>query len=229
MGPHASWQCVEARHVIAVPVDLAPAIAVFSRIMNVPMTAIATSRCRFGQQAAVIGLGLIGQMTARTLAAAGFETSAADASEQRRGMLRGVVPSAPELEEGSVDMLVECSGREENILAGAKALRSGGELILTGVPWRRRADTYLFDIADIVFHRFITIRSGWEWQVPIRATGMAGGIDMIRLFTRSLQLLRSGGVAVDGLSEYVAPEKVAAAYEAIRTRTATTLSYVIRW
>ena len=58
---------------------------------------------------------------------------------------------------------------------------------------------------------------------------MAGGLDMIALFERSMQLLRDKAVAVDGLAGEVRPEEVPAAYESIRARTASRLTQVVRW
>jgi threonine dehydrogenase-like Zn-dependent dehydrogenase len=228
-GPHASWQVVDAAATVPVPADLAPSIATFSRIMNIPMSIVASSSVRSGVPAGVIGLGLIGQMTVRVLAAGGFLVTGADASRERRALAEGIAPTVVSLPNASVDLLVECSGHESNVLAGARALRNGGELSLAGVPWRRRDDTYFFDVGDLVFHNYLTLRSGWEWQVPFRADTAAGGHDMAQQFTTSMAWLASGTVSVEGLSTSIRPDGIVAAYEDIRARRATTLTYVVDW
>jgi threonine dehydrogenase-like Zn-dependent dehydrogenase len=228
-GPHASRQVVDAAATIPVPPGLDPRTATFSRIMNIPMSIVASSAVRSGVPAGVIGLGLIGQLTVRVLAASGFLVSAADTSLQRRALVDGIAPSFDALPRSSVDLVVECSGHEANVLAGARALRAGGELSLAGVPWRRRDDTYFFDVGDLVFHNYLTLRSGWEWQVPFHAEGAAGGHDMVQQFATSMAWLESGAVSVDGLSTQIRPDGIVEAYESIRERRSPTLTYVVDW
>ncbi|MFV0253492.1 MAG: hypothetical protein ACK5H2_09170 [Beutenbergiaceae bacterium] len=229
MGPHASWQVRSAAQTFPLPDGLDASLATFSRIMNIPLSIIATSSIRSGTGAGVIGLGLIGQLSARVLAACGFDVVAADESAERRDLLDQSVRGVAELAQGSVSLVIECSGHERNALAGVRALRPHGELALAGVPWRRRDDTYFFDVSDVVFHNFLTVRSGWEWQVPVRAEGMSDGHDMAAQFHTAMRMLNDGVVAVDGLSSPIRPDGIVPAYEQIRQRRAATLTFVVDW
>ncbi|WP_292836777.1 zinc-binding alcohol dehydrogenase [Microbacterium sp.] len=229
LGPHASWQRRSADDVLHVPSGLTPRTATFARLMNVPMSAVATSASRPGRRAAVLGLGLIGQLTARVLQASGFNTVAADASEIRRNLLPPSIPAFDTLADESVDFLVECSGTEGGVNAGLRALKPGGELVLSGVPWLRRSDASAFDVLDPVFHKFLTLRSGWEWQLPWRSKQWVPSIDLATLMGQSLTWLADGIVDVSGLATTIAPEDVPDYYLAVKTRTASTLTAIVEW
>lgn len=229
MGTHASFQCVDAKKVTPVPIGLDPSVAVFARMMNVPLAALVTSPVRPGQRVGVFGLGLIGQMAVRVFLASGFEVVAADPSEQRRGFLPAGTRAESTLEGAELDLIVECSGKEDAMLACARGLRKGGELVLTGVPWARRSDAHLHDLVNVIFHRYLHVRSGWEWQVPFDTGMPAAGPSTSQNLRRALTWLADGTVAVDALSVTVRPESAIDAFDALRERSAPALTYVIRW
>jgi threonine dehydrogenase-like Zn-dependent dehydrogenase len=229
MGPHASWQCCSAAEVTRVPAALDPRTATYVRMLNVPMTAIATSTARPGHKVAVLGLGLVGQMSVRSYAASGFDVVAVDPGEERRAAVPSGIEVRPDLPEAAFDVVVECSGREEAAIEAARGLRSGGELIVTGVPWRRRSDSYLYELLDLLFHKFLVVRSGWEWQVPRTPGGAPHGLDMTALLCQGMSWLASGAVDITGLDTVIAPDDLPRAYETLRARQAPTLTYSIRW
>lgn len=229
MGPHASRQCAGESDVIDVPLGLDARISPFARMLNIPMAAIATTTARPGHRAGVIGLGLVGQMAVRALSASGFDVTGADSSADRRHLVPAGVPTSRELPEGSCDLVIECSGREENAVVGARALREGGELVVTGVPWHRRSDTYLYDFLDLVFHKFLVVRSGWEWLVPRQPSTVLHSSNMTALMTQAMSWLSRGSVEVHGLATTIRPDQLAEAYDALRRRSAPTLTFSVRW
>src|SRR5437867_71543 len=88
MSPHASIARVDAaaRPCVAVPAGLPPEEAVFVRLMTVSLTTIRTARARAGDRAAVVGLGLVGNLGAQLLQNAGMTVTAADLIASRRAL-----------------------------------------------------------------------------------------------------------------------------------------------
>lgn len=229
MGPHATWQRRPREEVVRLPPGLPTEAAPFARLMNIPLVALATSRARPGHRVGVLGLGLVGQLAARVAAASGFEVLAADGSSGRRGLVPSGIPAAERLPDDGLDLVIECSGREEGAIAAARALRRGGELVLAGVPWRRRSDAPLFDLIDAVFHRHLTVRGGWEWQAPLRSGPPGSPPSITSLIRRALDWLAEGRIDVAGLATAIPPAALADGYRALRARTAPTLSYLVRY
>ena len=48
----------------------------------------------------------------------------------------------------------------------AQVVHRGGEVVLVGVPWKRCTDLTAHQLLDIVFHNYVILRSGWEWELP---------------------------------------------------------------
>ena len=38
-----------------------------------------------------------------------------------------------------------------------------------GVPWTRQTELTAHDVLSEVFHRYVVLRSGWEWEIPRHA------------------------------------------------------------
>lgn len=112
------------------------------------------------------------------------------------------------------------------LLAGA-ALRVGGELSLVGVPWRPRDDAHLHALMDLVFHRYLTIRSGWKWQIPWEA-GTGDSLPGMRAqLELALRWLANGTVVVDDLASVISASEAPHAYEKLRRRQAPRLTYLL--
>ena len=227
MGPHASRQLRPESELVLVPPGMDPALAPFARLMHVPSAVLATSGVRAGAIVGVAGLGTIGQLAVRVAIASGFEVIAADAAPDRRALLPAGVSSGARLPEQSVDLVIECSGHEASVLASAAALRTGGELALAGVPWKPREAASMHELTSMVFHRYLTMRSGWEWQVPWSAP--EGEPSIPALLRRALNWLHEGAVDVSGLAERIPADRLPSAHRALRERRATKLTYLVDW
>src|SRR5215218_425527 len=88
MGYHASIVRLDARERFCVPVtdDLPDERAVFVRLANVSMTTMRTTIAHGGDNVAVVGLGLIGNLAAQVLQACGMQVDALDLSPTRRAI-----------------------------------------------------------------------------------------------------------------------------------------------
>ncbi|WP_409346280.1 zinc-dependent alcohol dehydrogenase [Paenibacillus sp. MBLB4367] len=175
MHPHKSYQQVPVKEAIPVPAKLDPAEAAIARLLNIGMTTLMTTKARPGDNVLITGAGPIGFLSALLFARSGYEVMLCDPDEarlrkaQQAGIQRAVkeIPIQDSVWQGKVSLVLECSGHESAAIDSCHMLRKGGELVLAGVPWNRYTDRYAQELLSLVFHRYVTLRSGWEWELPI--------------------------------------------------------------
>jgi threonine dehydrogenase-like Zn-dependent dehydrogenase len=209
MGPHASRQRVHRSMAVPVPRGLEPTVAVFCRLMGVGWSTLTTTIARPPDRVLVTGLGPVGNLAAQVFAAAGYEVTAVDPVATRRDLaarhgLRDLRATAEKLGD-EVALAVECSGHERAVLDAINAVRKRGEVALVGVPWRQRCDLSAHALLHAVFHRYVVVRSGWEWEVPTLPREFACG-SIVANWAAGLRWLADGRVRVDGLAARVRPQ-----------------------
>lgn len=236
MAPHLSSQRVERPGVVKLPRGLDPYAATFARLMAVSMTTLTTTTARPPGCVAITGLGLIGHLAAQIFRACGYSVFAADPLERRRDWLaeKGVSPlfhslplDAPEYAD-RVDLILECSGSERAALDACRMVRPGGEVVLIGIPWKRKTDLYAHEILDAVFHRYVHLRGGWEWELPVPPTEFTQG-SVLGNLEGALRWLAEGRVSVDGLYRKVSPNTAQEVYQSLLEGTSTSLGCVFDW
>lgn len=228
-GAHASVQTEAAERVLRVPAGLAPSAAVFARMIAVPMAALVTTSARPGDRVGVCGLGLVGHLAATAFRAAGYRVSAWDPLAARReGLPSDIRVSAAPPAGEEFELVVEASGHDGAAVAAAHAVAKNGELVLTGTPWARRSDASAHELLHRVFHGYVRVRSGWEWQLPMHAEDFRGG-SVTGNFRQALAWLASGAIEVDALADVRAPEEAQRAYAALADRSAARLTVVFDW
>jgi threonine dehydrogenase-like Zn-dependent dehydrogenase len=123
----------------------------------------------------------------------------------------GALPGASR---GAFDLHLECSGSERAVLDALPCLRSGAEISLVGVPWRPHGGE-CHALLDAVFRQYLTLRSGWEWQLafshathPRTTTREAVG--------RSLDWVASRTADLQPLIATVSPRDCQQVYDDIR-------------
>jgi hypothetical protein len=79
-----------------------------------------------------------------------------------------------------------------------------------------------------VFHRYVVLRSGWEWQIPATETPFIGPSSE-RNTLLAFRWLLDGTVDVSGLATIYAPSDGQAAYDALADGTATALTAAFDW
>jgi threonine dehydrogenase-like Zn-dependent dehydrogenase len=236
MGPHRSFQQVEARATRRVPDGLPAAQAVLARLVGVSMTTLKTTQARPGDQVLVSGAGPVGFLAAQIFAVGGYEVAVAepDPGRRRQAEEHGIAttyaraPVDDAAVAGSFALVVECSGHEQAVLDACRVVRKRGEVVLVGVPWRRQSDASAHELLSLVFHRYVVLRSGWEWELPHHPTdsqphSILGG------FETALQWLADGRIRVEGLVHPVDPAEAQAAYQALLHRRAEGLFTVFDW
>lgn len=236
MGPHRSYQQVEARATRVIPKGLAPEKAVLARLMGVSMTTLMTTSARPGDRVLVTGAGPVGFLAAQVFALSGYEVLVAETDETRRrkveqtGLCRafGRTPYDDPSMAGTVALVVECSGHEQAVLDGCRVVRKRGEVVLVGVPWRRQTDISAHELLSAVFHKYVLLRSGWEWELP-HHVGDFTPHSIYGNFDQALRWLASGRISVDGLITRVNPRDPQTAYQDLLHRRVPGLFTVFDW
>jgi len=235
-GPHRSFQQVAAADAVPVPAGLSPQEAVLCRLMGVSMTTLITTSARPGDTVLVTGLGPVGFLAAQVFAACGYRVTCSEPSERRRAAalasgltdVRPCVPREDPALAGRVALAVECSGHEQAVLDCCAVVRKGGEVALVGVPWRKQTTLTAHDLLTLVFHRYVRLRSGWEWEIPnheaaFRPHSVSGN------FSTALQWLAQGRVSVGDTSRVWAPADAPAVYARHAAGHAEELFSVFDW
>jgi threonine dehydrogenase-like Zn-dependent dehydrogenase len=234
-GGHASQQQFLRQDVVPLPAGLAPETAVFARLAGVSMCTLNTTTARPPSRVLVTGLGPVGNLAAQVFAACGYQVTAVDPAKARRegaqrvGLkdVREAVPRPAE----SVNRFalhVECSGHEQAVLDGCKAVHKRGEVVLLGVPWSRKTELFSFDLLQAIFHGYVVLRSGWEWEVPGQPRDFSGN-SMIENYRAALEWLAEGRLRVDGLASLYAPERAQEVYQGLLAQSLPTPAALFDW
>lgn len=237
LGSHQAFQRRRENEIARVPDGLPPDQAVFARLMGVSMATLTTTAARPPARVVVTGLGPVGYLAAALFAACGYRVCACDPDERRRALTASRLPHvyvvpAPPLEDaawaGETALVIECSGHERAALDGCRIVAKGGEVVLVGVPWARRADDLsAHDLLHAVFHRYVVLRSGWEWELPRHPTEFRPGSVWGNL-EGALRWLADGKILVDVYSLY-APADCQSAYQNLLLGREPRLAVVFDW
>lgn len=243
MGRHASVVRVDAarRPCLPVPDGLPPEEAVFARLLTVPLTTIRIARARAGDRAAVVGLGLVGNLGAQLLQGAGMAVTGVDLVAARRelatrcGIARVVDPREADAVRPEHRLVLEASGTARGTVTALALAALGGEVSLVGTPWVADPAVPASAILEPIHLRYITVLSGWEWQLPIHgAPGEPGAIHqpgtIVDSSAYALALLRQGKVRVrDLVTHRFAPGECQVAYEGAVDRKDQQLGALFIW
>ncbi len=235
IGKHASWQCVPADEVVAVPRGLAPEAAVLARMAAIGWSCLTRTAARPPGVVLVTGLGAVGHFAARLFAGAGYTVLAVDPDPARRALLgrfcacpvlRRVPVNDPAWQD-RVEAAIECAGRERAVYDACCLVRKGGEVFLVGVPWTGDGAPAR-DILWKVFWRYLHLRSGWEWEIPWHATAFRAG-SYRENCAAILRQLADGTLRVAGLYRTARPRECQAAYQALLHGRTDALCTVFDW
>jgi threonine dehydrogenase-like Zn-dependent dehydrogenase len=233
-GGHASRQRCERRDVTPLPDGLKPETAVFARLAGVSMSTLNTTTARAPSRVLVTGLGPVGNLAAQIFSICGYQVTGIDPVEARRKLAQahGLVDVRATLGEGDlsgkVALHVECSGHEQAVLDGVKSVRRRGEVVLVGVPWHRRTDLYAHELLHAIFHRYVVVRSGWEWEVP-RHPAEFSGSSITENYIAALQWLAQGRLRVDGMAELHPATDAERVYESLAQQSLPTPTALFGW
>jgi threonine dehydrogenase-like Zn-dependent dehydrogenase len=235
MGQHQSWQRFRRTDVVVVPAELKPEVAAFCRLMGVSWATLITTAARPADRVLVTGLGLVGNLAGQIFQSAGYRVTAVDPVEGRRKLasavgLRDVRASAAGEQDlvNKIALAVECSGHEQAVLDCCRIVRKRGEVSMVGAPWKQRADVTAFEVLKEVFFRYVVLRSGWEWELPMRPVEFREG-SIFGDYASALDWLVKGWVKTDGLYRVSPPTNPQEVYEKMGRQEGEYLSVVFDW
>ena len=248
MGNHASVVRVDAQRDLCVPVPagLSDDLAVFVRLATVSMTTLHTTIARGGDEIAVVGLGLVGNLAAQVFQTCGMVVHAFDLSPARRALaercgLRSVHPAEAM---GDVAercrLVIEATGSAAALAAAVELAADGGEIVMVGAPWGGEANSVPSSrLTGSIFLRFLRLRSGSEWEIPRQPTPpmsvarqpappVAASIHGNTV--TALQWLADGRLVVAPLITHrLPPEEIQAAYTGLLEQKDEYLGVLLRW
>ncbi len=236
MVQHRSNPRVARKGLLKVPKGLPPEVAVFARLVGVSMTTLTTTRARPADRVLVSGLGPVGNLAGQIFSAAGYRVTCVDPIAGRCETAREsgltdvrmqIADNDPELT-GKVALVVECSGHEAAVMAGCKIVRKRGEVVMVGVPWKRQTELSAHDILHTVFHKYVELRSGWEWELPKEPQAFVQGSIEENLQT-ALTWLSEGKIKTHALAETALPVECQRVYQDLLLRRSARPVTVFDW
>ncbi|MGQ3215607.1 zinc-binding dehydrogenase [Shinella sp.] len=247
MGYHRSSQTHAAENTLPLPGGMAPETAVIARLMGVSMTTLMTTKARPGDRVVISGAGPVGFLAAHLFRIGGYRVTVVDPDALRRDQLaqsgitdtRAAMPlDDPDLQ-GKVALVVDCSGHEGAVLDGCRIVRRMGEVVLVGVPWRKYTDLTAHDVLNAVFFNHVTLRSGWEWELPMHGRSflweeLLEGYNnaphsIFSGFARAIEWLAEDRIPLDGLLHRATPENPTKLYADVMARQIAEPFIVVDW
>ena len=234
-GYHASRQRMARSSVVAVPDNVDSHHAPFARLAGVSMTSLVTTAARPPGRVFVTGLGLVGHLAAQVFRIAGYQVAGADpnAAVRRIACDKALdaldrVPVDDADHHRQYDLVLECAGHEQAVLDACQLLRHGGEMALIGAFWRQQTDLSMHPLLRTVFHHFLTIRSGWEYEIPWHRDAFDPG-SIFENYAAALRWLDDGRLDVAGLYDVASPHDAQRVYQNLANRQQPALSTVFDW
>ncbi|WP_010268094.1 zinc-dependent alcohol dehydrogenase [Paenibacillus senegalensis] len=145
---HAEWLAVPRNLVVPIPDGVSFEEASFVGLGAIAIHALRKSSLQFGESAAVIGLGIIGQLVAQIANAASYQLAVYDLLEERRRVLQNMLPacrtavtsqelseSCSELSQGrGVDAVLLCANASDGHLIdlALNLVRERGQVVVVG-------------------------------------------------------------------------------------------------
>jgi len=244
---HASIASVDPTRTVCLklPADVDEKDSLFARAATIAMTALRVSSGELGDNVAVVGLGLVGNMAAQLFTLAGMNVIGIDLIDQRLriakkcGVRYTFNPNRADAREKVMkltggegcEVTVEAIGNPRTIETCCQITKSLGEVILLGSP----RGEYASDVTEILNYVHLwprgclTFKGAHEWRFPIHQ--VEGSKHSIERNTRiALDLISEGRLRVKELMTHVIrPEGIKEAYEGLLNKKDEYLGVVIDW
>lgn len=245
-GGHQQWQAADpaSDFLCRVPAGVAPEHAAFVHLATIAMTAVRQSTIHLGDDVAVTGLGLIGNLAAQLAALQGGRVMALDPDACKVGLAQrcglagavqgtcvtAVAQARSWLQGRGFSTLIEATGRSATMVEALPLLGRFAEVVLLGTPRAACA----MDLTAVLreFHladRALTLKPAHEWLRPVAADPFVK-----HSFARDsrivLELIAAGQLHVDELITHrLKPDAAPAAYRALAQGGAGYGGVVIDW
>ena len=173
-GTHSDVVRCAARDTTPVPPGLLPEVAVFARLLGVGLSAVNVMSANPPSRVLVTGLGPIGNLAAQVVSACGFTVTSVDPVASRRDLAKACGLSDVRADLGELGRISRTLS-EHTSSAAARSRRSCPAFRLSAASerscwWAFHGGARLISprthLLDAIFRRYVSVRSGWEWQVP---------------------------------------------------------------
>lgn len=230
-GRHSSWQFAREENFNRIDPTIDYRNAAFIHMFKIPLPSFIRTQIRGPEKCVVTGLGLIGLCAAQLAQMLGYEVYGFDINPKRREIaehygIQTVDAVSEEYFGKTVGLGVDCSGHEQAVQDLSKVIRRFGEIALVGVPWKRYTDITSQELLHSIFYNFLTIRSGWEWDMPDHPE-----IFNNRNFEKeTMRGMQRGALRIDPADyELVSPEDPQTIYQNILHNKLNSLGYMLDW
>ncbi|MCS7254635.1 MAG: zinc-binding alcohol dehydrogenase [Armatimonadota bacterium] len=250
---HAKARVLTAK----VPDGLDPFKAVFVRMANISMTAIRVSNAELGDNVAVIGLGVVGNMAAQLFQLAGCRVIGIDRLPKRLDISRqcgiqllvdasseDAVQAVREMTDGNgCEIVVDATGSPSATIMAAQLAAKYGEVILLGSYFGRKLETNVTELLERIHlagYGCITFKGAHEWRYPVKEnrSDLIPSEQNALIYKHSIerntkinmQLIADGKLKVEPLLTHrMRPEQCAQAYEGLREHPDEFVGVVFDW
>lgn len=226
---------------LKVPKNLSPAMAVFTRMASIAMTAIRQSSIQLGDFVLVSGLGLVGNFAAQLAQLQGARVIAVEVNENRRKVTQKMgigtcLDAGSDYKEqireltgnDGVTTYIDATGLSSVISDNLEMVAPRGEVILVGSP---RA-SYKVDLTETFNHahlRDVQIKGASEWLYPTFSSEFHKH-SIIRNSQIIMDLLGSGKLKAEELITHrFKPESAAEAYDGLKHNPEEFIGVLFEW
>lgn len=169
LAPHGDAHVLGGDAVRALPEDFPATRAVLAANLETAVTCVWDARPSLGDDAVVLGGGVVGILTAWLLARAGASVTLIERSERRRAAARALAPTvlveSAAAPDGTADLVVEATG-DPRVLDDAIAwTRAEGRIVVASFYGKRSAP---LDLGDAFHRRRLELRASQVSTIPPR-------------------------------------------------------------
>lgn len=248
--PHSSLSIFEPAKVFYLrlqddlPTDYAP----FIRMALISLAALCRADLHAGAWLGVVGLGIVGNLGAQFGQAAGYRVLGAGRSSLRSQIahlsgIEHILSGDPEAiraqalkvtDEQACHFVLDTTGTTSGVLNAIALAANGGTISLVGVPWYSDLTVPATTIMQSVFTRYLTLKGGWEWDLPLRAARGDAALPnphSIEANARhAMRLMAKGDILLAPLiTRRIAPEGAQDAYQDLLHKRDEVMAVLIDW
>ncbi|MHB8627025.1 MAG: zinc-binding dehydrogenase [Aggregatilineales bacterium] len=230
-----------------ISIDHAP----FIRMALIGLATLCQADISAGEWLGVVGLGLVGNLAAQFGIQAGFKVIGVGRSALRSqtaakcGIDQIVTGTPEELFEHTKSMtaglgcrlVLDTSGTTGGLHKAIALASDGGTISLVGVPWLSDPTVAATSIMQPVFSRYLSLRGGWEWNLPIyekeanKTLTMVGPRHSLEKNARyAMELIAKNVVRVEPLiTTCIEPAAIQEVYQGLLNQRDSYLGVLIDW
>lgn len=169
LAPHAEVHVLDASLVRPIPEDFPAARAVLAANLETAVTCAWDANVTLGDDAVVLGGGVVGILVAWLLARSGATVTLVERSAKRRAAARALVPSAiieaEAAPDGAADVVIEATGDPQMLDTAIAWTRQEGRIVVASFYGARRAP---IDLGDAFHRRRLELRASQVSSIPPR-------------------------------------------------------------